>query len=128
MNHTKERLPKLVRQPLYDIFDLSPRKDQPKVCDELYNVADRAGDVLAQLDICRQATASVRDDKDLAKIEDAVRKLPVSDEQKETELFLKMKRITLKARNLPEAERQKEITAIIAKYDDARKPTSISGP
>lgn len=108
---------------LYDIFDLSPRKDQPKVCDELYNVADRAGDVLAQLDICRQATASVRDDKDLAKIEDAVRKLPVSDEQKETELFLKMKRITLKARNLPEAERQKEITAIIAKYDDGRKKT-----
>jgi len=109
---------------LYDIFDLSPRKDWPAVCEELYNVAGRAGDVPAQLDICRQVSVSVRNDNQLARIEQEVKRMPASDEKKETELFLKMKRISMNARHLPEAERQKAITAIIVRYDNGRKKTN----
>lgn len=106
---------------LYDIFDLAERKDLKSISRELYGTAARAGDISTQLDICRQVTAVIRDDKQLAEIEQVAGTLPASDEQKETLLFLKMKRVSLKSRNLSEAERQKEITSIIANYGNGSK-------
>lgn len=105
---------------LYDIFDLSQRKEYPTLAKEMYAVATRAGDISAQLDIARQVTAVLRNDKDYAVLEDAVKKMPESDEQKETLLFVRMKRVSYLSGYLPEAERQKEITKFINDYG-ARK-------
>ncbi len=122
MAHAKS--PKDSVKILYDIFDLSPSKDWKLVCTELYNVARRAGDVSSQLDICRHVSIIVRDDKSLDRIEAEVKRMPASDEKKETELFLKMRRTSINARHLPEEKRQKYITYIIDRYDNGKKKTN----
>ena len=102
---------------LYDILDLSPRDDYKQLAREIYGVAERAGDMPAQLDIIRQVTAVIKEDKDYETLEKAVKRLPPSDERMETLLFVRMKRLSYKTINLSEEERQKEIARIIAEYD-----------
>lgn len=102
----------------YDILDLSERKKYKDLIREMYGVAKRAGNVSAQLDLCRQITAVLRDDPHFAEIEEEVSKLPASDEQKETDLFIKMKRISYMSSHIPEAERQKEVTKLLANIKD----------
>lgn len=106
---------------LYDIFDLSQRRDLPAVGRELYNTARRAGDIETCLDICRLLAGSIRDDRQLGMIEDEIRRLPDSETKRESELFVKMRRVSIKSRDLPEDERQKEITRIISSYDQKRR-------
>lgn len=98
----------------YDIIDLAPRGQYLNVIRQMYGVADRLGDNSAKLDICRLATSAISDDARFVQLEQEVASLPQSDEQLETELFIKMKRISYKSRNLSETDRQKEITRLIA--------------
>ena len=103
---------------LYDVFDLLPRKDRIEVGRELYNVARRDGNIGVQLDICRLLSVCFDDDKNLKMIQDEVESLPPSQERDETILFLEMRRISQKARNLSEEDRQKEIVKVINEYQD----------
>lgn len=106
----------------YDILDLSPRKDYKPLARQIWGVAARAKRPDVQLEICRQLTAAVKKDSVYAVLEDAVSRLPESDEQRETLLFIRMKRVSYKSRYTPEEERQKEITKIITAYDKKREP------
>lgn len=101
----------------YDILDLSPRKDYAPLVREMYAIAKRAGDTTTQLDLCRQMTSALKDDTHFALIEEEVKRLPASDEQKETELFIKMKRISYLSRHIPENERRKAITEMIELFE-----------
>lgn len=102
---------------LYDLFDLSRGKESLSVGKELYGTASRAGDTGTQLDVLRLVTSFLREDKDFAELEKEARSLPPSQEQRETVLFLQMKRLSYSSKFLPEAERQKEIARLIAEND-----------
>lgn len=119
--HTDLRIAKTAKDSLsilYDIFDLSPRKDYKILADQIFRTAEHAGDLKSQLDISRLVTSALSEDDDYAALEEKVSQMPESDEQKETLLFVRMKRISHKSKNLPEDKRQKEITSILAEYDN----------
>lgn len=99
---------------LYDIFDLLPRKEQPEVGREIYNIAKRIGNDEIRLDICRLLTGCFNGDKFLVEIEKEVQKIPTSKEQKETQLFLRLKRISATSKDKPENEKQKAIIRILS--------------
>lgn len=102
---------------LYNIFDLSTRKDQPGVGREIYDVAERTNDVTTQLDILRLISACYSDSAAFQKIADKARTLPASKDRDETILFLKMKRLSYDTHYLKEDKRQKQIVQIIAEGD-----------
>lgn len=103
---------------LYDIFDLSKRSDQPAVGREIYGLATRLHDDTTRLDIIRLLTASVISNKGISELQNEVSKnIPESELRKETELFLKMKKLSLNAAKISEEARQKEIARLIASYD-----------
>ena len=85
---------------LYDIFDVVPRNQE--------------------VAIGRQITACFRDDRSLAEIEKEVSLIPESQEQKETHLFLRMKRLSYSSSNKSETDRQKEIIRILAEEDKGK--------
>jgi len=106
---------------LYDIFDIVPRQNQLDVARELYAVAVRAGDNHTRLDICRQLSSILNSDKAFAAIEAEIKRIPKSREQKESMLFIKMKRIVQAAKFQSEEERQKEVTRILSEFDTTRQ-------
>lgn len=106
---------------LYDIFDLSPRARQPEVGRQIYLTAKRAGDTSTRLDILRLLTAPLTKDKDFVAIQNELRNIPASRERDETELFIKMKRMSYYSRFMPEAERQKQLVTILANWDKKEK-------
>lgn len=105
---------------LYDIFDVVPRNQEVAIGRQIYDIAKRIGDNSTRLDICRQLTACFRDDRSLAEIEKEVSLIPESQEQKETHLFLRMKRLSYSSSNKSETDRQKEIIRILAEEDKGK--------
>ncbi len=105
---------------LYDIFDLSRRKDYKDVGKTIYEVAGRAGDNRAQMDMCRQLTAALKEDADFEKIQNVLEKMPKSRERDESILFLKMKRMSYNSKYVSEEKRQQEISRIIAREETSR--------
>lgn len=105
---------------LYDIFDVVPRNQEVAIGRQIYDIAKRIGDNSTCLDICRQLTACFRDDRSLAEIEKEVSRIPESQEQKETHLFLRMKRLSYSSSNKSETDRQKEIIRILAEEDKGK--------
>lgn len=101
----------------YDILDLASRKQYKQLSAEIWDVAARAGRTDVQLEISRQLTAAVKKDSVYNILEQAVAALPESDEQKETLLFVRMKRVSYKSRYESEEQRQKEISEMIRSYD-----------
>lgn len=102
---------------LYDILDVLPRSEGREIGDRIYEIATRTGDITTRLDICRQLTAYFHDDRSLAEIEKKVSLIPKSQEQKETHLFLRMKRLSLSTHTKGEADRQNEIIRILSEED-----------
>lgn len=102
---------------LYDIFDLSNRKDYMSVCKELDQVAARSGDVAVRLDMARQMANVNSNDSILAQIESSLKSLPNTKEKKETELFVRLRRLSASARNISEKERQERIARTIVHED-----------
>lgn len=106
---------------MYNIYDLLPKSEKPAVAREIYAIAERNNDYTTRLDICRVISSCFNDDRVLSQIEREVQRIPSSPEQKETALFLKMKRLSVAARHKPEAERMNEIIRIITELDDKEK-------
>lgn len=105
---------------LYDILDVLPYSEQPPIALVMDSIATRIGDNTTRLDLARLMTSCYNDDKNLGRIENKVAGMPESQEQKETRLFLKMKRLSVANRHKSEEERQKEIIRILAE-DDSKK-------
>ncbi|MDE7116440.1 MAG: hypothetical protein K2O56_08445, partial [Muribaculaceae bacterium] len=102
---------------LYDIFDLSNRKDYMDICKELDAVAAKGGDNAVRFDMARQMANVSSNDSVLAEIERHVETLPECKEKKETALFVKIRRLSATARNISEKERQERIARTIVPED-----------
>lgn len=102
---------------LYDIFDLSERKDYINICKEIADVATRAGDNATRLDISRHLANVVKNDSALEMIENYVKSVPSSKDQKETELFVKIRRLSTSVRYISEKERQERVARLISADD-----------
>ncbi len=104
---------------LYDIFDLSNRKDYMSICQEIDQVAARSGDIAVRLDMARQMANVNSNDSILSQIENRLKSLPETKEKRETELFVKLRRLSASARNVSEKERQDRIARAIV-YEDKK--------
>lgn len=104
---------------LYDIYDISPRKDQLAVGRRLYDVAGRAGDVNAQLDIMRLNSNLYNSDKEFDRLRRQTQSMPRSREQRETDLFLQMRKLSFATRR-PDAETTQSIATIINKLNASK--------
>lgn len=104
---------------LYDIYDISPRKDQLAVGRRLYDVAGRAGDVNAQLDIMRLNSNLYNSDKEFDRLRRQTQSMPRSREQRETDLFLQMRKLSFATRR-QDAETTQSIATIINKLNASK--------
>lgn len=98
---------------LYDLWDLSLRKDQLAIGNQLFDIASRANIPEVQYDILRQMANITRNDTILKDLEAKAKALPESPGQKETVAFIRIKKSTVRARYFPEERRQQKIAKII---------------
>lgn len=101
---------------LYDIYDISPRSAKLSVGRKLYEVAGRAKDENAQLDIMRQNSNLYSANEDFVRLRKQVQSLPRTEEQIETDLFLQMRQLSHSTRR-PDSDTPQEIAAIINKLN-----------
>lgn len=105
---------------LYDLFDVLPRKERIEIGRKIYEISTRIQDTPTRLEILRQLSTNFEEDAPLALIQMELNKIPSSSSRDEHLLFIKMRRIHYKVKNLSESERQKEIVNLIHKYDGQR--------
>ncbi|MDE7025769.1 MAG: HAMP domain-containing histidine kinase [Paramuribaculum sp.] len=112
---------------MYDIFDLSPRSQQFDKGLEIYNMATRMNSNVARLGILRQM-ANVTDDNDslLNIVLRETLRVPPSDEQRATELFVRMFITKANAAVASEDERQRHLTEIIKKHAELDNDKEIN--
>lgn len=104
---------------LYDIYDISPRTEQTAIGRQLYEVAGRARDVNAQLDIMRLNSNLYNSDKEFDRLRKQTLAMPRSREQRETDLFLQMRKLSFSTRQ-PNAETTQKIATIINKMNTSK--------
>lgn len=98
---------------LYDIYDLSSRAEQRNVAKQIYGAAMRAKDYSACMDILRHVSVLDRTDSVSDMLIAANSKLPDSQERSETDLFLRMMRVSHEARYHSQENLHKEIAKLI---------------
>jgi len=103
---------------LYDIFDLSSRKDYWDLGWEIDGVAARLGDNAIRYNIARHIADANSNDSVLALVEAHVKSLPEGKEQKETALFVRIKRSAVSVINLSEKELRGRIARTIVPEDN----------
>lgn len=101
---------------LYDIYDISPRQDKIAVGRTLYDVAGRAKNASAQLDIMRLNSNLYNTDTELERLRRQTKTFPMTQEQRETDLFLHMRKLSYASRQ-PDKEMPMDITQIINRLD-----------
>ncbi len=102
---------------LYDIYDVTPRDEKFKVAQQIFWPAHRAGDLDAQLDIIRLQGGLTRDQRQLQRILRFTEKLPMTHEQQETVVFLKMRLMSYHIRCSDSTLQDKELTELVHKID-----------
>lgn len=108
---------------LYDIFDLSSGDDRLMVGRELSGVAKRSNMNNVVLDMARHMSNLTRNDSIINGILKDVSKMPDSKERRETQLFIKIRRIALSSYYLNEIERHNKLTKAMALNDDYHSDT-----
>jgi len=102
---------------LYDLFDLAPRHEKYNIGKTIYGAATRAGNNEIRLDILRQMANLVQRNDSLHNI--LLREcltIPESDEQKATQLFIRIAITNSNAANATDAERQDFLMKILKEY------------
>lgn len=101
---------------LYDLMDVAPVGDRADAAIRAYVVARRTDDIAARGDLLRRiANYSLHSDSlQTRALEEAVR-LPKGEVRDETTLFIKLIRITTRARYTSGEERQRTMKALIGK-------------
>lgn len=108
---------------LYDIFDISKRKDRAMLAPTIIDVAKRANDTSTQMDMLRHmSNFYLYNDSIQDILISEVEQLPECDEQKETVAFLKMMRATSQANYSTEEQRQQRIREILNELTVAKAP------
>lgn len=110
---------------LYDVFDVLPQKSRIETGQQIYEIAKRTKNTQTQLDILRRIAAGFDDDKTLGIIEKEANRIMPSPEQKETAMFIKLRKISARARKLSEKDRQKEIVKILHVYESTKSKDEL---
>lgn len=103
---------------MLNIFDALPKNERPQTGREIYETATRAQDTHSRITILRHLSACFDDAEILQKIEDELKRLPPSIPQREGALYVKMRKISARARKLSEEDRQKEIVKAIHAFEN----------
>lgn len=103
---------------LYDIYDLSPIGDCPKVIRELRHAAESCGDTGALLDIIRRSANSYAGDSMSSPYWDnLITQLPPSRERDETALYMKVQRAVFSVKKQNEQEHLSTIARLITEEE-----------
>ncbi|MDE6491129.1 MAG: hypothetical protein K2L49_08240, partial [Muribaculaceae bacterium] len=100
---------------MYDMYDLAPRARRAAIGWDIFNVAGRACNREAQLDIMRNiSNLYIGNDSMLAVVETNVASLPAGDDRDGTLAFVKMQRISTQARYADECERHRRVLEMLS--------------
>ena len=109
---------------LYNLFDLVPRKEKLPYSDKLYALAERTGRTDVQLDLLRQLSqlANYFDNPDsvFRALNEEVARIPQSQEQEETALFIRMRKVAGEARHADTKKIEDRIVELISQEPDAK--------
>ncbi len=101
---------------LYDLMDAAPVGDRTDAAIRAYVVSRRTNDIAARGDLLRRiANYSIQSDSLQTRALEEALKLPKGDIRDETMLFIKLIRITSRARYTSGEERQRNLKALIGK-------------
>ena len=101
---------------LYDLFDLSTARTHYDTGMQLYNMEMKLRHISEALSIMRHVAYLHDNDTVLNQLLTEVRKIPESDEQQCTELYIRMKQTMLTALNATDEERQRHLTEVIKEH------------
>ncbi|MDE7153554.1 MAG: HAMP domain-containing histidine kinase [Muribaculaceae bacterium] len=106
---------------LYNLFDITPRKKQAPILENIYNLAQRTDDVNIQLDVIRQlSNIYTSNDSVLQVLYAAAKELPTSVSQHQTLMYLRINRILTNSITASEAERQVRLREILHEYTNKK--------
>ncbi len=109
---------------LYNLFDLVPRKEKLKYSDKLYDLARRSKRTDIQLDLLRQLSqlgASLGNTDSVYRyLNEEVARIPRSQEQEETALFIRMRQVSGDARAADTKKVEGRIAQLIAEESKAK--------
>lgn len=112
----------------YDLFDLSHIRERGKIAQELYEIAKRAHNLTAQLDMLRMIgniAESEKRDSVLVKCEELVQQMPDGEAQRETLAFLAMKRVAMKSQSLTDSLREDYLRNEMERYPGDLKSSLV---
>lgn len=99
------------------MYDLSPRPKKGAIGLQIYNTAARMGRTDIQLDIIRNNTSLyIASDSIINSYVDLVRKLPDSEDKRETLAYIDITYNSNRIRVMPEAKRQEVLQEFIREY------------
>ena len=101
---------------LYDLYDLSSRREQKKWAWQIYDVVSRTDDKTGVRDmLCQLAVLYKSSDSVLLRIEQCAKAQPESRLQKQYHLFVQLYQVDAKAKSLKGSQRQEEVMKIFNK-------------
>lgn len=104
---------------LYNLYDLSQKRDSGKYSTQIYRLAGEMKDYTTQLDILRSITdKNVRNDSILQFCLNEVKKFPDSYDQRETLIYIEVQLYLARLNKYTIAERQKLLPTLIEGYSD----------
>lgn len=104
---------------LYNLFDISQRKDQAEVLNKIYDVAKRSNNVTTRLDVLRHLTTHYStNDSAMRELYAMASELPQSIDQHQTLMYIRITRIFNNSVNASEAERQVRLREILHEYSN----------
>lgn len=107
-------------QILYDLYDIGLRSDKRKLNDRIYDLAERTGDIQAQIDILEQmASFYIGYDSIQANIQARMEKLSVSPDQMEGLTFVRLTRELTGMRVSGEDERRENLHKALEAYSSS---------
>ncbi len=105
----------------YDIFDLSSRKTRSVAARDLYNQAVRMGRDDVKLDVLRQITSLYFSNDSASRvILNTAKKLPASQDQLSTVVFINIVHEIYRARRADEKERQKRLRQLLPRIESTK--------
>lgn len=112
----------------YDLFDLSHIKNRGTIAKELYDIARRAHNLTAQLDMLRMMgniAESEKKDSVLVRCEELVQQMPDGEAQRETLAFLAMKRVALQSQSINDSLRDDYLRHELERYPGDSKSSLV---
>lgn len=104
---------------LYNLFDISLRNDTGVYSKQLIQLCERVRDYDTELDIIRKVVnKNGRDDAVVDSLSQIVSRIPFSENQRETMIFIEIRKLLSDLNDMDEADRMKMLNNLILKYED----------